>query len=357
MTDSLHSEVLVPTHSHLRRLVVAALGFGVVGAAIALAVAPPPASVTTVIAVQPEPEIIPVTVESTEPAQAVRSPALSLVFSAGGASYMKLADIGADGEAMPDHAAPRLVNDEHVETAIATVKPDAVPVAYQHWIGRDVIVDNTCKTQVTGFAVVSRLTGDTSYANTEDDEWTADNVFEMGSTMLAAQLADCKGTFARDAALPLVAEPVEIQDSELANKARAALIASTPSEDAQREWLEYDQQYAWYDSKEAVFSTRVVRHPGTGTTWVSVHGSVEHGCGGPEVNVWGLFRVQPDGTLAAVQLRKLGDLWSIDRLIDIDNDGELELVGKPWLGLDTVVTRASGEELERIAVPFFGCAC
>lgn len=356
MTDSLHSEVLVPTHSHLRRAIVAALGFGAIGAAIALALAPPPASVT-VIAVQPDPENLPMSIESTEPAQTVRSPAVSLVFSAGDASYMKLADIGEDGEPMPPHAAPRPSNADGIETAIANVDPRDVPVAYQFWLGRDVIVDNTCKTRVTGFAVVSRLVGDTGYANTEDTEWNASNVFENGSPVLAARLADCEGAFARDAALPLVAEPVEIRDHELASKARAALIASTPAQDAQHDWLEYDQQRAWYDSEEAVFKTRVVRHPGTGVTWVSVHGSVNQGCGGVDINVWGLFRVQPDGSLAAVQLRKLGDLWSIDRLIDVDNDGELELIGKPWLGLDTILTRASGEELDRLPLPFFGCPC
>lgn len=311
----------------------------------------------TVVATEPDPEIIPVTVESTEHTQAVRSPALGLVFSADGASYMKLASLGGSGEPMPAHGAPRHVTENYVEIAIANVEPTDVPVAYRSWADREVVVDNTCRTKVTGFAIVSRLTGDTGYAGTEDDSWTAKNVLELGSTVLAAKLADCTGTFARDAALPAVVVPEEIQNATLAAQARAALIASTPSDDAQHEWFEFDQNGTWYESEEAVFATRVVRHPTTGVTWVSVHGYVEPACGSAEANVWGLFRVQADGTLAAVQLRKLGDLWKIDQLIDIDGDGELELIGKPWLGLDTVVTRASGEELERLPLAFFGCAC
>lgn len=356
MSDSLHSEVLVPTHSHLPRMLVAALGTGAVGIGLALALAPRPAAVSAT-AVEPDPEIIPVTIESIEHTEPPRSPALGLVFSADGASYMKLADLGGTGDALPAHGAPRLITENYVETAIASVNAADVPAAYRSWADREVVVDNTCRTKVTGFAIVSRLTGDTGYAGTEDKSWTANNVLELGSTVLAAKLADCTGTFARDAALPAVVVPEELQNAALVEQARAAVIASTPAQDAQREWLEYEQGGNWYDAADTVFATHVLHHPTTGVTWVSVHAYIQQGCGAPEANVWGLFRVQPDGTLAAVQLRKLGDLWKIDQLIDIDNDGELELIGKPWLGLDTVVTRASGEELERLPLAFFGCAC
>ncbi len=113
----------------------------------------------------------------------------------------------------------------------------------------------------------------------------------------------------------------------------------------------------WWDAENAQLTTKIVKHPTTGVTWVSIHGHMDHGCGDPSANVWGLFRVEADGSLASVQLRKLDDLESIDQLIDIDGDGELELIGKPWLGLDTVVMRASGEELARLTLPLFGCPC
>jgi hypothetical protein len=270
---------------------------------------------------------------------------------------MKLADLGESGEATPKHAAPRLVSEDGVESAIAAVQPADVPAAYRSWQGRNVVVDSKCHTTITGFAVVSRLTGETGYAGVEADHWTAQNVMEHGGAVLAARLAGCQGTFARAAELPPVITPTEIDDPALAATARAALLASSPAHDAQLEYLEYDQKGNWWDNEATHIDTKVLRHPTTGVTWVSVHAMQEHACGDPEINVWGLFRVQPDGTLAAVQLRKLGDLWSIDQLIDVDNDGELELIGKPWLGLDNVLTRASGEELDRVSLPFFGCPC
>jgi hypothetical protein len=360
MTDSLHSEVLVPTHSHLKRTLLAALGCGALGAAMSVVMVPAPPSVR-VLTLQPEAEnaAVPVTLPAAVEivSEPVRSSALALVFSAGGATYMQLAALDGEDAALPAHGKVRLVNDDYLYAAIASVKPGDMPEAYRAWAGKRVTVDNTCETTVTGFAIVSRLTGDTGYAGVDADTWTASNVLDEGSRVLAAKLGGCTGTYARDAALPAVIVPDQVQNAELAAAARAALIASRPARDAQLEWLEVEQTGEWHEHELAKLDTRVVRHPTTGVTWVSVHGSMEHGCGDPEINVWGLFRVQQDGTLAAVQLRKLGDLWSIDHLIDIDNDGELELVGKPWLGLDTVVVRGSGEELERLSLAFFGCPC
>ncbi|HEY5950860.1 MAG TPA: hypothetical protein VIV40_35450 [Kofleriaceae bacterium] len=360
MTDPLRAEVLVPARPYMRKPLVAAVGMTAITVAFALAsprVQSPHVVVVSVPVTRGEEVAVPIAATQTETAQPVHTSELALVFSAGGASYMKLADVGDSGEAMPKHGKPRLFSVDGVEASIASVKDSDVTESYRHWQGRSVKVDNTCETKVTGFAVVARLTGDTGYASGDEDNWTATNVLEHGSVVLAAKLAGCAGTFARDAALPAVIVPEPIENAKLAEKARAALIASTPARETQVEYLDFDQKGNWWDAEYAQFATKIVRHPTTGVTWVSVHGSMEHGCGDPEVNVWGLFRVQADGTLAAVQLRKLGDLWSIDQLVDIDNDGELELIGKPWLGLDTVVARASGEELERLSLTFFGCPC
>lgn len=372
MSEELRSEILVPTRPHLRRAALVALGCGVLGASFGLLAVQPRAQTVTIVAIPgidgPErmervervqiaamisaPPAAPA--PSTKP---VRSTELSLLVSAGGASYMKLVDIGEDGEVMPKHGAAKLHDDDGVLASVASVVAGDVPKAYRGWLGRDVIVDGTCKTKVTGFAVISQLTGETGYAGVEDEAWTAQNVLDHGAVVLAAKLASCKGTYARAAELPPIIVPEELEDPALAAKARAALIESAPARDTEREWLAADRHGNWWDDEYVQFSTRVVRHPTTGVTFVSVHGSVEHGCGDAEVNVWGLYRVTADGSLAAVQLRKLGELWSIDKLIDVDNDGELEVIGRPWLGLDTVLVRASGEELERVSLPFFGCPC
>lgn len=363
MTDPLRSEILVPASPFARTTLVlplVALGCSAIAAAIGFTAAPAPSTTVAVIPIpQADVELAPVPAHTVahEIAQPVQPPELSLVFSAGRATYMKLADIGEGGESMPSHGTPKLYSHDYVETAVASVDDSAVPHAYRDWQGKSVTVDNACTTKVTGFAVVARLTGDTGYASGDLDKWTAANVLDHGSVVLAAKLAGCTGTFARDAALPAVIVPAEIKDAKLAAQARARVIDSTPARDTQHEYAEFDQTGNWWESEHAKFATKIVRHPTTGVTWVSVHASMEHGCGDPEVNVWGLFRVQADGSLATVQLRRLDDLWSIDQLIDIDNDGELEVIGTPWLGLDTVVARGSGEELDRLALSFFGCPC
>lgn len=364
MTDPLRSEILAPTPNYLRPIAVAAGSVGllvlVMGlarishpvAAHAVEVAPPAAtSIET-------PDVIAPPIAVQEPAQPVRSTDIELVFSARKTTFMQLASISGDGIAMPRHGKPRLVSDDGVETSIAAVQPDNVPVAYRRWLGKRVVVDGTCSANVTGFALVARLTGDTGYAGVDDEHWTSRSVLEHGHAMLAATLDGCTGTFARDAALPAVIVPKVLDDNDtLAAAAKQQLLASSAARDAQAEWTEYEQKGDWWQNEAIQFKTVIVRHPTTGVTWVSLHAVMERGCGEPEINVWGLFRVKPDGTLAAEQLRKLGDLWSIDQLIDIDGDGELELVGQPWLGLDNLVTRASGEELTRLELPFFGCPC
>jgi hypothetical protein len=362
MTDPLRSEVLVPASPYTRRTLLFAVGCSAIAAAASLVAISSPTS-STVEQVPAPPTQIEIAQVPTPPTvvhesvQPLRASELSLVFSAGGVTYIKLADVGETAEILPKHGKAKLVSEDYVQSSIATVADSDMPRAYRSWQGRKVKVDNTCETTVTGFAVVSRLTGETGYSSVEDGKWTANNVLEEGSVVLAAKLADCKGSFARAAELPNVIVPQPIEDKQLAKQARKALIASTAAHDAQREYEEIDQQGNWWESEYALFATKIVRHPTTGVTWVSVHGHMEHGCGDPEINVWGLFRVEPDGTLAAVQLRKLGDLWSIEQLIDIDNDGELEVIGKPWLGLDTVIARGSGEELDRLSLSLFGCPC
>jgi hypothetical protein len=356
MTDLLRSEILAPNRPHVRHTLVVALGCGAIGAAVGLSAMPRTETIAPAATIQ----LVPVMIPAPGPApsaQPVRSRELALVFSAGGASYMKLTEIGEGAEIKPKHERPRLVSDDGVEAAIANVQVADVPQAYRRWQGRTVKIDNTCETTVTGFAVVSRLTGETGYAGVDADSWSANNVLESGNVVLAARLAGCTGTFARDAALPPVIVPRELGDEALVSQARAALIESAAARDAQAEYSAIVPSGNWWDAEGAQLSAKIVTHPTTGVTWVSMHGHMDEGCGGPQANVWGLFRVEADGSLAAVQLRKLDGLWSIDQLVDLDNDGELEVIGRPWLGLDTVVVSASGEELARLSVPFFGCPC
>jgi hypothetical protein len=181
-------------------------------------------------------------------------------------------------------------------------------------------------------------------------------VLALGAPVFAARLAGCTGTLARAATAPAPIIAMPVDDPALARIARAKLLASGAAYDAQYVWKAAGGRGAWHRSELAEISTRVVEHPQTRARWVSVHATVDAGCGGPEINLWALYRVE-GGTLVIVEQRDLGDLWSIDQLVDVDRDGDLEIVGKPWLATDVVLARRDGEELARLVRPYFGCPC
>ncbi len=361
----LRSEIISPVHTHVVRLVFGALALGALGVGLYSlatcedAAVPPQPIVEETGALLP----VPTAITASEPAAPVRSNAIQLVFQTGGVTYMQLASVDPEdphAEPMPKHGALTLFDrgepDDYITSSVGTVKTQDVPLAYRDWLGRQVVVDGHCTAKVTGFAVVARLTGDPGYADGETGDWSTTNVVEHGHPILAARLDGCKGTFARDAALPAIVIPTRIDAPTLAAAARAQLLASEPARAAQRTWLDAQRTGDWQTSDSTTFDTIVVKHPTTGVTWVSVHARVDEGCGGPEINVWGLYRAA--GTkLVAVQQRSLGDLFSVNQLIDVDNDGELEFIGHPWIATDTVVSSASGAELARLVLPFYGCPC
>jgi hypothetical protein len=314
--------------------------------------APPPAAL-------PEPP--------APPAPEVHASQLMFVFQAGGATYMRLADLrmlDEDGDELPvpRHGRLRLSKDNYIDAAIAPVKDGDVPLMHLVWKDRRVKVDNRCEASIVGFAVVSRLVGDPGYADPshgDGDQWTAAGVMKAGHTVLAARLDGCTGSFARDATLPDIVVPTPLHDAALESAARAQLIASAPARDTQREWDEQKTATGgdagpWH--KEATIATEVLRDPRTGVTFVSAHGHVSAGCGDAHANVWGLFRVA-GRKLVPVQLRRLGDVETIDALLDVDGDGELEILGKTWLGYDTLLTHENGEPIDGMSVPFLGCPC
>jgi len=250
------------------------------------------------------------------------------------------------------------VKDESAAIVIAEVAGADMPVIHRGWAGRQVIVDGTCKATITGFAAVSRLYGDPAYAGIEKDQWDVASVMASGSQVLAARLDGCSGSFARDAALAPAVTLESIHDERLAAAGRRALIASAATAEAKRSWDERkptDAAGPWWQHAE--FSTSVLRHPRTGATFVGVHAHAEFYCGGPDINAWGLYRVAADGTLAPVHEKRLELLHSIERVIDVEGDGELELIGHTWLGDSLVLAAADGKLIDSLDMPFYGCPC
>ncbi len=353
MADAAHPVMRIAASPHLVPF-IATTGFcGVLSAGVfaAHATAPTPSLDAPTVAIAGE-ETVRLYAASTAK-QPTPPPApskeLLFVFRAAGQTWVKLSDDE------PRHGKRTLVEDDDATATVADVTAANLPATLRHWAGETITVDGTCTARITGFAVVTRLVGDPGYAGLDDRKWTVRTAAEAGKSVLAARIDNCaKGTFARRASLAPIVIPEQLENPKLAEAARAALLASQAAQDAQTAWSE-NANDAWHD--HATFTTRVLRHPTTKTTWVAIHAGGEHECGGADFNVWGLFRVGADGTLYPAVTRKLETIYDVDHVIDVDNDGTFELVGRDWLGLSTVYGTIEGDEIERLEMPFHGCPC
>jgi len=341
-------------------LALAGLG-GLFGAWLAITPATPPERVVKPSALlKPAESPKPIATVAVEPANP-KAAELSLVFQVAGVSYVRLDDLGAADDvdahvaAMPKHGKLKLRHDKqtYITSVVAAVQERDLPEDRRGWIDRRVAVDASCTARVDGFAIVSRLVGDPDYAGLEKREWTAKDVLESGHAVLAARLDGCpEGSLARDAALPPIVMPESIENPQLEAAARSLVINSELGKAAAAAWKQADAEGVWHE--QSTFDIQVVRHPTTNATWVSVHAHYSEGCGGANVNVFGLFRATGD-KLATVELRELEDMTSVE-LFDLEGDGNFELMGKRWL-FDFAVKRADGAAIDSLEVPFFGCPC
>lgn len=359
MTTELRPGLLTEAHTYLTHLIAYGLGCGLIGASLMFAAKPP--------AVVPTPPTIELTdtvsVSMATPPMVANDempapPPVWVVVAAGATSYMKLADLRT---ALPRHGKPTLTEHDYLATSVAAVADADVPPVHRAWKGTEVIVDGTCRATVIGFAIVARLAGDSAYASDADvdDGWTAASVMRLGAPMLAARLDGCSGELARAASLPAMIVPEVITDGKLVAAAKKKLFASADAKAARAAWAAWETEMESTEHKELDFgevTARVVRHPKTGATFVSIHTTTGGGCGYPDISMWGLYRADESGTLTRIPT-KIGELLTIDRFVDLEGDGELEIVGRPWIGTERMVSRASAEVIERLEQPFFGCAC
>lgn len=358
MTTSLRPGMLTPTHTYLTRLIAYGLGCGLIGAS-AMFAAKPPAVVQGPPTIElTETVTVPMAIPMMVVSEAMPAPPpVSAVITVGGTSYMKLADLSAK---LPRHGKPTLSEQDYVSTSIASINDADVAPVHRAWKGETVIVDGTCHAAVVGFAVLARLTGDTEYAGEEHASWTAASVMRLGAPMLVARLDGCTGTLARAASLSPLIVPQVIVDKPLAAAAKKHLFASADATAARAAWAAWETEMMQVSVHQPLdmgeVSTQVVRHPKTGETFVSVHATTGGGCGYPDISMWGLYRADADGKLTRIPT-VIGELLEIDGFVDLEGDGQLEVLGRPWLGTERMVTRTTGDVVERLERPFFGCAC
>jgi hypothetical protein len=298
----------------------------------------------------------------------------AVVLRVGATTYMQIGGAAAEGVlARADVPRPRIVLDGDrggIVTAVAPVELSALPGELSALHGRQVRVDDQCDATIKGFSFLARLVGTPEYAGAEGP-WTAELVFEHGSRTLVAELSGCVGRYARDAQLPPLVRAINVEDEvgspTFEAAARARLLASSAAVALQHEWAEYrdsvrryhDEEAAgerWHESDDASIAVSVLRHPTTEATWALAHARLDGGCGLPEANLVALYEVMPGGELSEVSAFA-SDLTAIYDVIDIDDDGRFELVGKGWLGLDTVVIRDSGITIDKLEVAFWACSC
>ncbi len=374
----LRPQIAAPTHvARLTALGLAFAGAGLFAMAKPALEAPAPqGSPTIALAVIADPISLDVPMAAqTEapPISPTSSRSVAMVFTAQNATWMKLENLAVPGEhtdgdgvpraAFPKHGAITHTHEEWVEVATAPIAIDDVPLAHRDRLGDKIIVDGTCTTYITGFAIVARLTGSPGYAGDDtSEEWSAKMVMQYGAPMIAAKLGDCTGTIARDAALPPAARARALKDDDakLVANAKRMLLASKVAADTTKEWTEFykdstEPRQSWIADSATTWKSEMFVHPTTHEMWISIHANQLEGCGMPHVNVWGLYRVEKDGTLTSFDVN-LGGIETIDQLVDLDGDGMMEVVGSAWLG-NTLVNDAKGNTLETLDRPFYGCPC
>jgi hypothetical protein len=356
MTDELHAEVVAPKQRRRVIAIVAAVCLLAIGA-LTTVLWLPQRTRTVVIEAPPIHEIeqvpVPVMVEPPPPPPPPTTD-VAIVFTAGGDTYLEL-----DAFELPKHGKPRLLEDGPI-TAIADVAVKNLPADLRAWKKRTVTVDGNCEARVTGFAVIARLDGNPRDVfdvapDEEPPDWTANNVMEHGAPVLAARLDGCSGTFARDASLPAITVLTDMDSpGDVAERALEQFIASDLVGSAQTEWHETGNDGNWYEGEDARLETHVMRHPATGVVWVVIHAYRFNDCGAAGGDALGMYRVETDGSLTTVRLRG-GGADRIDHIIDLEADGELELVtSTQWT---TSIDRANGDTVRSLGVALFGCRC
>ena len=344
-------------------MIAVGVACGLLGAMLTLVAkpVPNPVALTPPSVMVPAEEFVGVA-ETTAPSETQpASEQFLFVFDAGGNKYLKLADLDQPGqirwlpklELVPKLNEDRLRYPDLDETvALGVVREADVPVEYRAWIGKQVRVEDVCKANITGFAVLARV-AHFPELDAEREMWTAAKVVERGNLVFAARLDGCEvfGSFARDVALAPIIIPTPIENDALGAKARSAILASSAGKAAAAEWTADAQERDWCRS-ETDFYTHVVRHPKTGVTWIAIQSYAfkPKSCDGLDTNVLGLYRVDPQGSLVPVAER-ISAIRGL-QLVDVDGDGNLEIFGRT--DLETLLEQPDGTEIQIMRDRFFG---
>jgi hypothetical protein len=314
------------------------------------------------------PTLEPIEVATTLSKHTEASPAVSnkpgFVIEINGSSWFVL-DI--DPSTLDSQAKSQVEDDEYPTRTLAPLRNRDLTHELRAWRGQSVVVDSSCIDVLHDFALVHVLSGDPVYA-AEDDiataKWTRRMIDEHGTAYVVAKLEHCTGTYARAELAPpiiayeeLTADPAKL-DLDVAH-ATADLMKSDIGDQVKQEFIsqmadQHDTSSAF--DKVTEITTKVALDPRTHTKWIAVHAHADFMCGGPQINFWGLYRVDGDHVIAVKQA-KLESLAQITSLIDVDGDGIPEILGSGWISPTNAIYDLEENTVVLYDVPFFGCPC
>jgi hypothetical protein len=187
----------------------------------------------------------------------------------------------------------------------------------------------------------------------EKPEWTIDNVSEA-NVMLAAKLDGCTGTWARGAEFSPAAIAEATSDADLESAALADLLAQNDDDATQDSWKESGGEGDWREAVDPTVS--VYTHPLTGEHWIFASAYLAGGCGEPGVSVMAAYRASADGTVHRVaDLDYAGQ--TIDTVLDVDGDGQPELLLGGGDSVDLVDLKNTGHDSISVHYYSWGCGC
>lgn len=335
--------------------------------------APMPAPAPLLVQAQPKPKPKP------EPEPAPAAPAGSehaVVFNFDGQSYVaiesiQISDVYAEGklpdDTYPKHGPLRMVGEPHYpDGVIASVDEYALDGDVLAWQNHPLVIAGTCRAEVTGFALISLISGEPDiYGGIEadtDKATRAERFLRFGNTVIAGRLSGCgsDNAIARSASLPAAIAAIAVDDKRAVAAAREQLLGSNLAFQAQRHYEEDGYHEGtpkkWWKAEKDAITSMTFRHPSTGQTLISMQAVVDHGCGGANIFIWGIYEVTAPGEVEQVQLSAPENLMQVQRAIDIDGDGTFEFMGHDASN-DPALIRATGEVLTTLETPFYGCPC
>ncbi len=271
----------------------------------------------------------------------------------------RLADVERDDAGAlgwPRHGRPRLVTEDGAQIALAEVRREDMPAVHRAWAGRQVVVDGGCHATVVGFAdrlAALRRSGLRGAREGALGRGGRDAGGRAGDRRAARRL---QRHVPRDAALAPVAIPEPVRDEKLA-AARQALLASPAAAevaglggapvDGYRGLVVAARRAVGGCSAPPAHRRDVRGGPRLGRVLLRRAG---HQRVGPPSR-------GPSGALAPVHVVRLEQLRSIEKIIDVEGDGELELIGRTWPSDDVVLAGADGRALDTLGMHFYGCPC